>query len=143
MLSMVFFMASGVFLISFSSNFPNSYYTFSKISLGLLSVGILGFYLIQRYRLISFVGKWISKRSLGRRLGEFIHHIQEFDERLVQFYTQKRPLFFGAMGLNLLNWYLGAFEIFIILYLKCLKKYLLNIFIKPAKHINLMLFSIK
>ena len=48
MLSMVFFMASGVFLISFSSDFPNSYYTFSKISLGLLSVGILGFYLIQR-----------------------------------------------------------------------------------------------
>jgi len=116
MLSMVFFMASGVFLISFSSDFPHNYYTFSKISLGFLSVGILGFYLIQRYRLTSFVGKWISKRSLGRRLGEFIHHIQEFDERLVQFYTQKRPLFFGAMGLNLLNWYLGAFEIYIILY---------------------------
>ena len=116
MLSMVFFMASGVFLISFSSDFPNNYYTFSKISLGVLSIGILGFYLIQRYRLASFLGNWVSKRSVGRKLEKFIYHIQEFDERLVQFYTQKRPLFFGAMGLNLLNWYLGAFEIYIILY---------------------------
>ncbi len=116
MLSMVFFMASGVFLISFSSDFPNNYYAFSKISLALLSVGILGFYLIQRYRLTSFVGRWLSKRSVGRKLEKFIYHMQEFDERLVQFYTRKRPLFFGAMGLNLLNWYLGAFEIYIILY---------------------------
>ena len=48
MLSMVFFMASGVCLVSFSSGFPNSYYAFLKISLGVLSVGILGFYLIQK-----------------------------------------------------------------------------------------------
>ena len=116
MLSMVFFMASGVCLISFSSGFPNSYYAFSKISLGVLSVGVLGFYLIQRYRLTSFVGRWVSKRPMGSKLEKFIYHLQEFDERLVQFYTQKRPLFFGAMGLNLLNWYLGALEIYIILY---------------------------
>ena len=116
MLSMVFFMASGVCLVSFSSGFPNSYYAFLKISLGVLSVGILGFYLIQRYRLTSFVGRWISKRPMGRKLEKFIYHLQEFDERLVQFYTQKRSLFYGAMGLNLLNWYLGALEIYIILY---------------------------
>ena len=116
MLSMVFFMASGVCLVSFSSGFPNSYYAFLKISLGVLSVGILGFYLIQRYRLTSFVGRWFSKRPMGRKLEKFIYHLQEFDERLVQFYTQKRSLFYGAMGLNLLNWYLGALEIYIILY---------------------------
>ena len=116
MLSMVFFMASGVCLISFYSGFPNSYYAFLKISLGVLSVGILGFYLIQRFRLTSFVGRWVSKRSMGRKLEKFIYHLQEFDERLVQFYTQKRSLFYGAMGLNLLNWYLGALEIYIILY---------------------------
>ena len=116
MLSMVFFMASGVFLISSSPNFPNHYYVFSKISLGFLSVGILGFYLMQRYKLTSFVGTWLSKRAFGHRLEKLILHLQEFDDRLVQFYTQKRPLFFGAMGLNLLNWYLGALEIYIILY---------------------------
>ncbi|GIS85218.1 MAG: hypothetical protein CM1200mP16_15180 [Nitrospina sp.] len=82
----------------------------------MLSVGTLGFYLIQRFRLTSFVGKGVSKRPMGRKLEKFIYHLQEFDERLVQFYTQKRSLFFGAMGLNLLNWYLGALEIYIILY---------------------------
>ena len=116
MISMIFFMASGVLLISFSPEFPKIYYTFAKISLAVLSVGILGFYLIQRYRITSFAGGWISKRALGVKLQKFLGHIQEFDERLVQFYTQKRPFFFGAFGLNLLNWYLGALEIYIILY---------------------------
>ncbi len=116
MISMIFFMASGVFLISLAPDFPESYYIFSKISLAVLSVGIFGFYFVQRYKITSFAGGWISKQALGRKLEKFLHHLHEFDERLVQFYTQKRPFFFGALGLNLLNWYLGALEIYIILY---------------------------
>ena len=116
MLSMVFFMASGVFLISLTPNFPQNYLTFSKISLGLLSLGIFGFYIVQRYKLTSVIGNWLSHMALGHRVKKFLSHLQEFDERLVHFYTLKRPLFFGALGLNLLNWYLGALEIYIILY---------------------------
>ena len=116
LISMIFFMASGVFLISLTPNFPQNYLTFSKISLGLLSLGIFGFYIVQRYKLTSVIGNWFSQRALGYRVKNFLSHLQEFDERLVQFYTQKRPLFFGALGLNLLNWYLGALEIYIILY---------------------------
>lgn len=116
MISMVFFMASGVFLISLIPEFPQNYYLFSKISLAVLSVGILGFYIVQRYKITSVAGGWISQRTLGRRLEKFLSHLQEFDDRLVQFYTRKRPYFFGALGLNLLNWYLGALEIYIILY---------------------------
>ncbi len=116
LISMIFFMASGVFLISQFPDFPKNYLTFSKISLGLLSLGIFGFYIVQRHKLTSVIGNWVSQRALGHRVKEFLSHLQEFDERLVHFYTLKRPLFFGALGLNLLNWYLGALEIYIILY---------------------------
>ncbi len=116
LISMIFFMTSGVFLISLFPNFPQNYLTFSKISLGLLSLGIFGFYILQRYKLTSVIGNWFSQRALGHRVKKFLSHLQGFDERLVQFYTLKRPLFFGALGLNLLNWYLGALEIYIILY---------------------------
>jgi putative membrane protein len=116
MISMVIFMASGVYLISLLPEFPENYYTFSKISLAVLSVGIFGFYIVQRYRITSVAGGWISQQALGRKLEKFLRHLQEFDERLVQFYTRKRPLFYGALGLNLLNWYLGALEVYIILY---------------------------
>jgi uncharacterized membrane protein YbhN (UPF0104 family) len=113
---MIFFMASGVLLILFDSNLPQSYSTFSAISLSALAVGIFGFYMVQRLKITSIAGGWISQRSLGRRLEKFLTHIHEFDERLVQFYTTKRSEFYGALGLNLLNWYMGAFEVYVILY---------------------------
>lgn len=116
LLSMVLFMASGVLLISLDSNLPQNFSTFSTISLSVLTVGILAFYIIQRLKLTSVAGGWISKLPFGNRIEKFLTHLQDFDERLVQFYTQKRPHFFGAFGLNLLNWYLGALEVYVILY---------------------------
>ena len=72
LISMIFFMASGVFLISLTPNFPQNYLTFSKISLGLLSLGIFGFYIVQRYKLTSVKGNWISQRALGYRVKNFL-----------------------------------------------------------------------
>ena len=116
LISMVFFMASGVLLIHLNPDFPENYYLFSKLGLAALAVGIFGFYVIQRLKITSIAGGWLSLQGLGRRLEKFLSHLQEFDDRLVQFYTEKRTYFFGALGLNLLNWYLGALEIYIILY---------------------------
>ena len=101
LISMIFFMASGVLLILLDSNLPQSYSTFSALSLGALAVGIFGFYMVQRLKITSIAGGWISQRSLGRRLEKFLTHIHEFDERLVQFYTTKRSDFYGALVLNL------------------------------------------
>ena len=116
LISMIVFMASGVLLVLFDSNLPQSFNTFSAISLGALTVGISGFYIVQRLKITSIAGGWLSQRSLGRRLEKFLTHLQEFDERLVQFYTKQRSKFFGALILNLLVWYLGALEVYIILY---------------------------
>ena len=116
LISMVLFMASGVLFILFDSNLPQSFYIFSTISLSVLTIGIFAFYIIQRLKITSIAGGWISQRPLGRRLEKFLSHLQDFDERLVHFYTRKRSQFFGALGLNLLNWYLGAVEVYVILY---------------------------
>ena len=115
-ISMVLFMASGVLFILFDSNLPQSFYIFSTISLSVLTIGIFAFYIIQRLKITSIAGGWISQRPLGRRLEKFLSHLQDFDERLVRFYTRQRSQFFGALGLNLLNWYLGAVEVYVILY---------------------------
>lgn len=116
LISMVLFMASGVLFILFDSNLPQSFYIFSTISLSVLTIGIFAFYIIQRLKITSIAGGWISQRRLGRRLEKFLSHLQDFDERLVRFYTRQRSQFFGALGLNLLNWYLGAVEVYVILY---------------------------
>lgn len=115
LISMALFMASGVFLILFDSNLPQSFHVFSTVSLSVLAAAIFAFYIFQRLKITSIAGSWISQKSLGRWLEKFLSHLREFDERLVHFYTTKRSSFYGALGLNLLNWYLGALEVYVIL----------------------------
>jgi glycosyltransferase 2 family protein len=116
MISMVLFMATGVLFILFASNLSESYHLFAILSLGAITTGILLFYIVQRYKITSLTGSWLSQRKLGQRLEKFIHHIHNFDERLVQFYTRDKGDFISAAFLNLVNWYLGALEIHVIFY---------------------------
>lgn len=116
MISMILFMASGVLLILLDSKLPDSFHFFAVISLSAITIGIFLFYLVQRYKITSLTGTWLSQRKFGQRLEKFIHHIHDMDERLVQFYTRDRSHFLSASFLNLINWYLGALEIFVIFY---------------------------
>ncbi len=116
MISLVLFMATGVLLILFSSNLPQSYHLFAVLSLGAISIGIYLFYAVQRYKITSLTGSWLSQRKVGQRLEKFIHQIRDMDDRLVQFYTRDKRRFIYASLLNLVNWYLGALEIYIIFY---------------------------
>ena len=116
MISLVFFMTTGVLLILFASNLPESYHLFAIISLGIITFGIMLFYIVQRYKITSLTGSWLSRRKIGKRLEKIIHQIHDLDERLVQFYTRDKRHFFSASFLNLVGWYLDALEIYVIFY---------------------------
>jgi glycosyltransferase 2 family protein len=116
MISLVFFMTTGVLLILFASNLPESYHLFAIISLGVITFGILLFFIVQRYKITSLTGSWLSRRKIGKRLEKVIHQIHDMDERLVQFYTRDKRHFFSASFLNLVGWYLDALEIYVIFY---------------------------
>lgn len=116
MLSLVLFVATGVLLILFTSDLPDSYHLFAILSLAALTTGIFLFYAIQRYKITSLTGTWLSQYKVGQRLEKFIHQIHDMDERLVQFYTRDKGCFLTATFLNLVNWYLGALEIYVIFY---------------------------
>ena len=116
MISMVLFMATGVLLILLGSELPEGFHLFAIISFSAITIGIVLFYIVQRYKITSLTGKWLSQRKFGQRLEKFIHQIHDMDERLVQFYTCDKRRFISALSLNLVNWYLGALEIYIIFY---------------------------
>ncbi len=117
MISLVIFAATGVFLIILGSDLPESFHLFAVLSLGAITLGIFLFYIVQRYKITSLTGTWLSQRKFGQRLEKFLHQIHDMDERLVQFYTCEKRRFISALFLNLVNWYLGALEIFVIFYL--------------------------
>ena len=116
LISMVLFMATGVFLILLDSNLPGSFHYFAVFGLSAIAIGIFLFFLVQRFKITSLTGTWLSQKKFGQWLDKFIHHIHDMDERLVQFYTRDRSRFLLAAFFNLINWYLGALEIFVIFY---------------------------
>jgi uncharacterized protein (TIRG00374 family) len=116
-MALVAFLGGGFFLAMNAPAFPNTQKLVAGIGLAALSLGIILFYLVQRYRLTSLTGTWLSNTRLGQTLGGVLHHIHDIDERLVSFYTQDPRRLAGAFALSCLAWLLGAMEIYVTLHL--------------------------
>lgn len=111
MISLVLFLAGGFSLMA-GSALPSSYKTISATGLGVFALSIVLFFIIQRMRIASHTGQWLSKTRVGRKVGTILHHIHAMDDRLVEFYTRRRGRFLAATLLGLLNWMLGILEIY-------------------------------
>jgi uncharacterized protein (TIRG00374 family) len=116
-LALVAFLGGGFILAMNAPAFPDTQKLIAGIGLAALSLGIALFYLVQRYRITSLTGTWLSTKRLGRMIGGILHHIHDLDERLVRFYTQDPRRLAGAFALSCLAWLLGAFEIYVTLHL--------------------------
>ena len=111
-LSLVIFLGLGFAFMWGSPAFDTAYKTVAGMGLAGLGIGIVLFWAVQRWKVTSLAGTWISRFSFARRLEEGLHHIHDMDERLVRFYTEHRGRFVGAVALALVNWVLGAVEIY-------------------------------
>ena len=99
------------FMLS-SSLMPNSYKLVAGIGLLILTAATGAFFAVQRLRLFTITGAWVSQRRLARRLKSVLEHIREVDERFVLFYSQHRRRFVAAVVVAFIAWVIGAFEIY-------------------------------
>jgi glycosyltransferase 2 family protein len=76
----------------------------------LTATGLL--FAVQRLRMTSLTSDWLSRFSFAARLNDILHHLQDFDTRLIDFYTRYRSRFIAAVLLALVNWLLGIAEIY-------------------------------
>jgi len=113
LVALVIFLSAGFAYMWQSPVLPTSYKAVSAAGLAGLMLATLLFFLVQRFKLTSLTGIWISGRSFGRWIENILHHIHEMDDRLVQFYTRYRGRFAGAVGLAMVNWVIGIFEVYI------------------------------
>ena len=113
LVALVIFLGAGFAYMWDSPVLPASYKAVSAAGLAGLSVAIVLFFSVQRFKLASLTGDWISDRRFGRWMGDILHHIREMDDRLVQFYTRYRGRFAIAVGLALVNWVAGVFEVYV------------------------------
>ncbi|NQV55094.1 MAG: flippase-like domain-containing protein [Rhodospirillales bacterium] len=113
--SLVIFLAAGFALMTWSEKLE-SYSNAALIGLAVFSTGVLAFFVIQRFKLMSLFVSILSQRQSFRRLSKYLSHLEDVDGRLVHFYTKQRNRYFGALALTFANWLLGVGEIYVTLY---------------------------
>ena len=71
---------------------------------------------MQRYKLTSKLHK-IFKNKLSKKFNNLFKHLKETEHKISEFYIKTKKDFFKIFFLNLFNWFLGAFELYVIFYL--------------------------
>ena len=113
LIALAAFLAAGFVLMVNSPALPVSYKSAAGLGLGAFALGIFLFFAVQRLKITSLAGTWIGGFGWGRRIDELLHHVRDMDDRLVGFYSGHGARVAGAVGLALVNWLLGAVEIYL------------------------------
>lgn len=111
-IALVAFVAGGFLLMLDSPRLSASYKTSAGLGLVAFAVSIVLFFLIQRLKISSITGRWILRARLSARIEALLHHVHDMEERLNHFYTARRGRFAAALGLALVNWLVGAAELY-------------------------------
>lgn len=114
MMALVLFLAAG-FGLMWGSSLPQNYKMVAGAGLAAFTLATVIFFSIQRLKVSSITGTWISRWPVGRRLEEVLHHIHDMDDRLVRFYTVYRPRIVLVLVLALASWMVGILEIYFVM----------------------------
>jgi uncharacterized protein (TIRG00374 family) len=110
--ALIVFLGIGFFLMLNSPQLPDTYKTVAGLGLGGVCLGTFSFFTVQQLKLSSRVGKFVSRREFAAWLADVLHHVEAVEDRFVAFYTRNRARLASAAALALLNWIIGAFEIY-------------------------------
>jgi putative membrane protein len=112
MVSLCLFLVIGFGLVIASEVLTPSAKGVAAVGLFTIVLSTYLFFAVQRYRMTSLTGTWLSRQRFAGRINDVLHHIHDMDERLVAFYTQYRGRMFWAVMLAFANWVLGAVEVY-------------------------------
>jgi uncharacterized protein (TIRG00374 family) len=115
-IALVVFVSSGFVLMWMTGALPPGYRLAAGSGLVVLTLGMLSFFLVQRYQGVSRIGGRLGRTRFGARALAVLEIVRDIEGRLIEFYTKDTGLFFIAIVLAFLNWALGAVEIACMLY---------------------------
>ncbi|MBL6945421.1 MAG: flippase-like domain-containing protein [Rhodospirillales bacterium] len=112
MIALVIFLAGGFALMVSTDVLPAWYQAVGGAGLLAFAIAIALFFVIQRYRISSATGNFISRWKVAGGIAKFIHHIEDMDERLAEFYTRYIGRLVLATTFAWINWMLGVAEVY-------------------------------
>ncbi len=106
------FLAGGFVLILLDDRFTAAEVTVSGAGLLIFCAVVVAFFLVQRLQISSRGGAWLSRWRMAKRIEDYLHHIEAFDNRLVRFYSRRRRRFTAALVTGICAWFVGALSIY-------------------------------
>ena len=116
MISLILFLTTGLVIILKADLLPESYNTYITSGLVIFAILIALLYLSQRFKLFSLLGKNLKKITIKKRINRFLRYIEDVEERLTTFYSEKESRFLTAVILGLSNWAIGVVELYFIMF---------------------------
>lgn len=115
LIGLVVFLLIGLALVVVAVDLPDEAALVAGAGLVTLTLATGGFFIVQRYRVASRLLAHAIDRPRLARLGRLLAPVEAFDQRLAGFYRHHRGRFTGAVALSLVNWLLGALEVWVTL----------------------------
>jgi uncharacterized protein (TIRG00374 family) len=115
LLALIAFLALGYALMVRAEWLPVPYGLAAGIGLAVFTLGVGAFAVAQPARFWSWAGGRLSTHHWFRRLAAAMPHIEDMDDRFVDFYWGRRGRFAVAVGLALVNWAIGAVELYYVM----------------------------
>jgi hypothetical protein len=145
-LSVVIFLASGVFVLFLSTLLPLPILVLSGISVVfLLACGVILFLVLhQGWQVLSPLLSYVEKKQFGwESLERQAPQIRSFEDAVHGFYRSHRSLFLGLMGLEFSTHFIGVFEAWWILYMiHCKGTWMAAFLVESANRLINSFFSI-
>lgn len=113
LIAMVVFLALGFAVTLRSSELATIYKIVAGAGLAAFIVSIAGFFAVQRFKVTSRLGQFLSRYRWGQRLEEMLVHLHDVEDRMIHFYTKNQGAFLVAFLLALANWLVGVAELYI------------------------------
>lgn len=112
LVSLCLFLSVGFLLMMISGELPDAFKRAAGAGLAATVGATFLFYAVQRYKLATRLGGRLGRTRWRGWVETGIAHVESIDNRLAGFYTAYRQRFVWAVFLALVNWALGAVELF-------------------------------
>ncbi len=116
LLALIAFCTAGLVLMWREPRLSDAFRTTAAAGLGVLALGVFGFYAVQHGRAASRLARLVARWRFAAALERFLEHIHDVDDRFAAFYGARRGRFALALGLALVNWVINMAELYAILW---------------------------
>jgi uncharacterized protein (TIRG00374 family) len=117
-LAQVLYIALGLLYLTNRLSIPAELQLSLSCTLGLITLGLMGFVAFQRYGLLSKLVCWLAGFNIGRaRLQRLHQHLLPLEAHLATYYTSYPWRFCGSLVLHFLAFVFNSVQIFVLLHL--------------------------